>query len=344
MRLLPINKIKRNKFLKEYYCQVNICKTKRKYGLNTADKAYKQLMYDYITQLYHYHLYKNAINIIIFVYNIIIPIIFIPIYMNIDKFDCDKQYIISLFNSNVKNKEICVDNQNKAHCGKEGYWLETQMGIKHNSKNEPDINGYEMKKSSTKTTLGDFSASEYIFTNKRTFINEYNKWNDDIKISKKDFIHYFGTPNPKKNNRYSWSGSCVPTYNNWNSCGQNLLVSLNNDICIYYSFEKDTREVKYTFPEFLKTENMVIIAIWKEDKLRPNIDNKFNNKGFFICKKKDNKYDRICFGKPFNFEYFIECIKNKKIIFDSGMYDGNSRNYSQFRGGCFWNELIIEEY
>jgi len=36
--------------------------------------------------------------------------------------------------------------------------------------------------------------------------------------------------------------------------------------------------------------------------------------------------------------------KNKKIIFDSGMYDGNSRNYSQFRGSGFWNELIIEEY
>jgi len=37
-------------------------------------------------------------------------------------------------------------------------------------------------------------------------------------------------------------------------------------------------------------------------------------------------------------------MKNKKIIFDSGMYDGNSRNYSQFRGTCFWNELITEEY
>jgi hypothetical protein len=26
------------------------------------------------------------------------------------------------------------------------------------------------------------------------------------------------------------------------------------------------------------------------------------------------------------------------------MYDGNSRNYSQFRGSYFWNELITEEY
>ena len=34
------------------------------------------------------------------------------------------------------------------------------------------------------------------------------------------------------------------------------------------------------------------------------------------------------------------------IIFDSGMYQGNSRNYSQFRSSAnnFWNILITEEY
>jgi len=45
------------------------------------------------------------------------------------------------------------------------------------NKNEPDINGYEMKKSSIKITLGDFTASEYIFSrkNKRNIINHLNK-------------------------------------------------------------------------------------------------------------------------------------------------------------------------
>ena len=47
----------------------------------------------------------------------------------------DKEKIISLFNNNVKGKEILLDKYNIKHCGKEGYWLETQMGIKHNSKN-----------------------------------------------------------------------------------------------------------------------------------------------------------------------------------------------------------------
>jgi hypothetical protein len=260
--------------------------------------------------------------------------------------DTDKQHIITLFNNNVKGIEICLEGQNINHCGKEGHWLESKMGIKHNSKNEPDINGYEMKKYSIKTTLGDFSASEYAFSikYKRQIINTFNKWTDEIKISRSDFIKFFGNSNPNKNNRNSWSGKCVPTYNKWNYNGQNLLITVHNYIVIYYSFVNDTRSIKVDFPEFLKNNDNIIIAIWKPEKIKPHIDNKFNKKGFFICKKIDNKYEKICFGKPFNFEYFIECIKNKKIIFDSGMYDGNSRNYSQFRGTNFWDELIIEEY
>lgn len=261
------------------------------------------------------------------------------------EYDADKQHIVDLFNNNVRGLEICLDGQNTKHCGKEGHWLETKMGIKHNSKNEPDINGYEMKKSSNKTTLGDFSASEYAFSqkNKRESINIMNNWTDEMVLNRSSFIKIFGNPNPKKNNRCSWSGSCVPTYNIWNSNGQILSINDNNDIIIYYSFSKDTREEKNTIPQFLQNDN-IVIALWKSEKMREHINKKFNNKGFFICMKKDNVYDKICFGRSFDFEYFIESIKNKKIIFDSGMYEGNNRNYSQFRGSSFWNELITEEY
>jgi hypothetical protein len=257
----------------------------------------------------------------------------------------NKQKIIKLFNDNVKGVEINVDEQNEKHCGKEGHWLEKKMGIAHNSKNQPDIYGYEMKKSSKKTTLGDFSACEYAFsgTNKRNVINILNNWTDDMKISRSSFIQTFGNPNQNKNNRYSWSGSCIPSYNEWNINGQCLSITENNDIIIYYSFSKDTRTKNNNFPLFLQNEN-IVIALWKSDKMMNHINNKFNQNGFFICKKICNKYEKICFGKPFDFEYFIECIKNNKIIFDSGMYDGNTRNYSQFRGTYFWKELIIEEY
>jgi hypothetical protein len=56
-------------------------------------------------------------------------------------------------------------------------------------------------------------------------------------------------------------------------------------------------------------------------------------------------YDKICFGKVIDFEFFKTCIESNKIILDSGMYQGNSRNYSQFRAGkSLWYDLLIEEY
>jgi hypothetical protein len=114
------------------------------------------------------------------------------------KLDLNKLKIIELFNVKIKSIEIPIND--KKHCGKEGHWLEKQLGIKHNSKNEPDIFGYEMKKNSNKITLGDFSASEYAFSkkNKRVNINALNGWNDDIILSRSDFIKTFGNPNPKK--------------------------------------------------------------------------------------------------------------------------------------------------
>jgi len=271
---------------------------------------------------------------------------------------CDaKQVIINLFNNNVKGMSIntvngvnSVNSVNKIqpsikHCGKEGHWLEKAMGIKHNSNNLPDIYGYEMKSFSSKViSLGDFSASEYAFSAKRDYINNINNWNYTKHVMiRSDFIRYFGTPNPLKNNRYSWSGKCVPIYNSWNVYGQILTVNENNDIVIRYSHTKDTRSHKETFPDYLK-ENEIVIAWWKEEKLRNHINNKFDVNGFFLCKKVNNVYDKICFGKKFDYQHFIGCVKTGKIKFDSGMYIGNNRNYSHFRGSVFWDELIEDEY
>ncbi len=259
----------------------------------------------------------------------------------------DKQKIIRQFRDHVKGVEIDTRGQHTKHCGKEGFWLESKMGFIHTSKNEPDIYGYEMKKNSKKITLGDFSASEYVFSigEKREFINRHNHWTDDIYMSRSQFIKTFGNPNSKKNGRYAWSGSCVPKYNVWNSNGQILTVNEQNDICILYSFSKDTRSEKETFPLFLHMDD-ILIAVWTSSKMKNHIDQKFNKRGFFICKKNGRTSDKICFGKPFDFLYFIQCIKLNKIIFDSGMYDGNNRNYSQFRGTDtnFWSNLLIEEY
>jgi len=260
--------------------------------------------------------------------------------------DKDKLIIIELFRKNVKDQQIELNDYNKKHNGKEGHWLEERMNIEHNSKNEPDILGYEMKKESIKITFGDFSASEYLFSKEKKYINETNGWDKEtVKMSRDDFIRTFGTKKPAKNNRYSWSGECVPTFDNWNNCGQNLIINKDNDICIYYSWSKDNRENKNKFPEYLKKDN-ILIVLWKYEKMSVHIDNKFNNKGFFIIKKEKDIYNKICFGKAFNYECFINGIKSKQIIFDSGMVQKNTRNYSKFRSNntAFWNELIIEEY
>ena len=78
---------------------------------------------------------------------------------------------------------------------------------------------------------------------------------------------------------------------------------------------------------------------------KKKLEDKFNQKGFFICKKEKGFYNKICFGKIIDYELFLTKFKKGEIILDSGMYQGNGRNYSQFRAdGKLWNSLIIEEY
>lgn len=252
----------------------------------------------------------------------------------------EKINIINLFYNSVKYNNILIDKS--IHSGYEGYWLEKKMNIKHNNLNNPDIYGFEMKKDAKKITFGDFSASEYLFSKNKLFINNYN--NINININRTEFIKFFGNKNLIKN-RYSWSGSCFPKYNIWNYNGQIITLNENNDIYIYYSFLKDNRVDKNNLPNYLKYNN-ILIAYWNNTKLKKNINNKFNNNGFFICKKKNNLYNKISFGKSFDFDYFIDNYKKYNIILDSGMYDGNIRNYSLFRStnNKFWNKLIIDEF
>jgi hypothetical protein len=87
------------------------------------------------------------------------------------------------------------------------------------------------------------------------------------------------------------------------------------------------------------------IAIWRGESLKLKVLRKFGVKGFFVCKKVGETYQKICFGKPISTEFFLEQMRNGKIFIDSGMYEGNARNYSQFRASRgFWDALITEEY
>ena len=248
----------------------------------------------------------------------------------------EKQDIINLFIKNVKGKKINLENYNLSHCGKEGHWLETQMNIKANQKNLPDINGFEMKKETNSvTTFIDKVPS------KKLFINIIIK-PKDTKI-KQEFWNMFGST--KQSDEITLGGWKINKYDN---NGQILVIDKDNNIQIIYDYNQDKRINKSEIVnEFYKLEGKVILQ-WNMIDIKKCIDNKFNVKGFFICKKdnkynKDNIYNKICFGKPFSFEQWIEDVKKGKIY-----YDGYSKYNGRWRG-CFranniyWDSLLIQE-
>ena len=109
----------------------------------------------------------------------------------------NKQKIIDLFNKNVKGRKSNVLGFNTRHRGKEGHWLEQQMGISPNASNTPDLFGYEMKNNTqSRTSFGDWSPDKALYRG--------------ILDRDTEFLVYFGRPNPRKNGRHSWSGAPVP--------------------------------------------------------------------------------------------------------------------------------------
>lgn len=252
-------------------------------------------------------------------------------------------YIENIFNEKIKGKTLISKKLTK-HDGQQGHNIEKELNIQHNCKNEPDLFGYEIKTGANKTTLGDYKASEYIFNKNKPFINIFNKWTNEI-INKNDFLKIFGTI--KKNNRYTWSGECVPKYNLYNDIGQTLEINKNNDICIYYRFDKDKRDKNITndFPDFLKKDRQkILIVIWKKEKMENHINNKFNINGTIkFIKNKDKKFIEMNVYKPFNYNYFIKEFKENNIIFDSGMSNSSARLRSNFRSNHkFWDKLLIK--
>lgn len=123
-----------------------------------------------------------------------------------------------------------------------------------------------------------------------------------------------------------------------------MKISKNNYMYILYSYKKDGRNIY--MPDLFKNKPYIILQYWNKDNIKTKIENKYNKKGFIIFEK--NKYDIYCkmlIGKTINFRRFIKMLKTGIAIFDSGMYQGNSRNYSQFRAtNRIWKKLIIEEY
>lgn len=249
--------------------------------------------------------------------------------------DSDKSKIIFLFRQNVKGKNPKIASYKYYHDGQGGHWLERQMNIKANASNSPDIYGYEMKSDTTsKTTFGDWSADYYIFKDTKANINR------DL------FLKIFGKPNAKKNNRYSWSGEPCPNVRDCNKFGQKIIVPHNNDIEIIYNFFKDQRSNKNSIIPKNFRKRKLVLARWDYKSIKSKLENKFNKKGWFKCLQNPNGiYVQIVFGDPINFREWIRGVKSGDIFFDSAMYQGNPRNYSQWRArNSFWDKLVTSKY
>lgn len=256
---------------------------------------------------------------------------------NIEETEKLKHLIIELFMSNVKGKKPDTSSANTRHAGREGHWLETQMGIIHNASNTPDIHGFEMKnETSQKTTFGDWSADYYIFKNA------------NYGITRDEFMVLFGKPNDSKGGRYSWSGEpCPKKVDEYNSFGQTITIDENDNIFAMYDFSKDTRQNKNELIPAIMQVNDLVLAKWNASSMKIKVERKFNHRGWFKCLKDEatGVYCNIVFGEPITFENWIMGVKKGLIFFDSGMYQTNVRPYSQWRAmNNYWDSLITSKY
>ena len=285
-----------------------------------------------------------------------------------DKFDETleiRKKIVDIFMTNVNGRKADTTSSDPKHAGKEGHWLEKQMGVAPNASNEPDLMGYEMKTETSPITVGSFDPNYWIFRDEKRFPNLVGKKGKEKtnlrKKNQNDFLNYFGKPNKDKNDRMSWSGSPIPKIGKIHSFGMKITISEDRTCQIFYSFSDDKRENKKSIiPERFQT-GQIEIARWDasneesimvnwnsrgKKSIREKWNEKWNRNGWFICRKgKDKKYNSIVFGRPQKFEFFVTHFKTGEIYFDSGMHYGNPRNYCQWRTSKkTFDKLIVETY
>jgi hypothetical protein len=143
-----------------------------------------------------------------------------------------------------------------------------------------------------------------------------------------------------------WSGDPAPKIKKINDYGQTLVVDDEKNIHAKYFFSADKRQNKgLLIPVAAQVENLTI-AKWERISIQGKLERKFNQKGWFKClQDSQGFYTEIVFGEPIKYEIWIKLVEDGDVFFDSGMYEGNARPYSQWRASnTFWNKLITSRY
>jgi hypothetical protein len=249
-----------------------------------------------------------------------------------------KRQIRVRFYSHVAGRFPDLKNYNLKHDGAEGDWLTKAMGLKVNGKNEPDFNGFEMKKDSAKTTFGDWSPDIGLY--------KRNPTGSPPEMGRTEFLIAFGVPRFKENKvRHSWSGGVFPNVKGFNEFGQVMSVDSTDSVIAEYNYAKDCRQNKIDLvPSRYRNETIVLVK-WSAQKLKLKLEKKFNNLGWFKCLKDiSGKYSKLQFGYPINFSVFIALVKTGEIFCDSGMISTNQRPYMSWRASkTIWESLAETE-
>lgn len=117
-------------------------------------------------------------------------------------------------------------------------------------------------------------------------------------------------------------------------------MRINKSQIVPAELQQDNLEIARWFGEYSPTSRQT-------DKcLKAKLEDKFNDAGWFTCKKgPDGTYQKICFGEPMTYDNWLNLVARGIVFFDSGMYQGNKRPYSQWRASnSFWDSLITECY
>ena len=250
-----------------------------------------------------------------------------------------RSLIEARFEKYVKGLKPDLTSYNSKHDGAEGDWLTKQMGLTVNGKNEPDFLGFEMKKDSAKTSFGDWSPDKALYLSPKRGIKSA--------LTRSEFLRIFGTPKQHaeayKDGRYSWSGEVFPTVRGINKFGQLMKVDDSRDIKAMYFHGSDKRPNKDVIVPRQYQEDDVILAHWTSEKLRQRLERKFNQLGWFKClKDSSGHYSELQFGKPINYENFINLVISGDIFCDCGMYEGNARPYMNWRANHHIWDLLSE--
>ena len=250
-----------------------------------------------------------------------------------------RRQIEERFEKYVKGLKPDLSSYNSRHDGAEGDWLTKKMGLTVNGKNEPDFLGFEMKKDSRKTTFGDWSPDIALYRPVKRGVQP--------ELARSDFLKIFGSPKkheePQKNGRHSWSGEVFPTVKAINKYGQKIVVEKTGDIKALYFYNSDERLGKAKLVPKAYQKEGIVLAHWTSERMRLRLERKFNQSGWFKClKDPSGHYSHLQFGRPINYEAFLEMVISGDIICDCGMYDGNKRPYMTWRASRQIWDLLSE--